>query len=685
MCMCEYPTIVDPKWFINLTNVDIPNDICWLLSLGPKFSLPIQQKEFPIFKFIADIENVLTCDINEESRETKRSKVSHLLNKQKFSNEIKSPIDAEIIRIYKNTHQFFNRNKDLVIVLADKGNRTVVMTKTDYKSKMFDLLSDQNTYRSLPYDTSDALHARLIYMATRLKKNKWINEEDYNKIVMYNSAMPKIYGQPKVHKPQIPHRPVVASYESPNYKASSFLAEILKHLTKHSKYNIKNAFEFVERVSKLKLNHNELCVSFDVVSLFTNVPLDLIEQILKDRWNEIQLYTSIPETEFFQMLNFVLRDCNQFIYNNTIYKQLDGVPMGLPLSPILADIVMEYILDMALSKLNYHLTECIKYVDDLFLIIPKHLIHHTLAMFNSIHPKIQFTHELENHGELPFLDVLVLHNHDGSIEFNWYSKPTSSDRLLSYLSNHPINQKLNVIDNLIRRVFGLSSKRFHHQNSNVIKSLLISSNYPLKLIKQRIKKYFCAINSINNSNANVANSQSSQNVPNETQYRGLHYSQLSSLNIGKLLCKDIPQLRLGYKPIVTNRSVFSKPKQKTSKGNMYNVVYKIPCYGDGFNAICDDCYVGTTGHKLNGRTDQHVDDIKSFNLNNDLDGTTALVHHYYEAGHVPNIDEVSILAVEHNYTKRKVLESLHILSQPNTINFRRDTDNISTAYKSLLS
>lgn len=80
--------------------------------------------------------------------------------------------------------------------------------------------------------------------------------------------------------------------------------------------------------------------------------------------------------------------------------------MVSPLSPILSDIVMEYILDQAISKLNYNLEVCIKYVDDLFLIIPAHLIDYTLAVFNSIYHKIHFTHEIEVNNQLPFLDVI---------------------------------------------------------------------------------------------------------------------------------------------------------------------------------------------------------------------------------------------------------------------------------------
>lgn len=541
---------------------------------------------------------------------------------------------------------------------------------------------------------------------------------------MHNSAVPKIYGQPKIHKRGILLRPVVASYESQNYKAAKFLAGILKNLTRSSKYNVNNASHFVNKIRSIRLDKDECCVSFDVISLFTNVPLDLLEQILNDRWDDISVHTDIPKKEFFQLLNFTIRDCNQFIYKDTMYKQLEGVPMGLPLSPILADIVMEHVLDKALNSLNFKLKSCVKYVDDLFLVIPKKRLQETINIFNSINPKIQFTHEMEQNNILPFLDVLVIHNPDGSLLFDWYTKPTSSGRLLNYFSNHPLTQKLNVIDNLIKRVFSISSTPFHTKNRKIVTNTLLNNNYPTKLIEQRIRKYFCSRTSSttirsqnNNNNHNITNntvqptdnnnstipqinnnnstiqqininnnnaSTLSQN-PAEIQYRGILFDPSCTQNISKIVCKQIPGLKMGYKPHLTNRSVFSKPKQKTPKEQMYNVVYNIPCLGDGRRAVCNLSYVGTTGHRMDNRLDQHEDDLSTFNITNDLENTTAIVHHFYDTGHVPDRGKASILEVEHTYTKRKVLESLHILSRPNTMNFRRDTENISAAYRSLLS
>lgn len=396
-----------------------------------------------------------------------------------------------------------------------------------------------------------------------------------------------------------------------------------------------------------------------------------------------------------------------------MYKQLEGVPMGLPISPILADIVMEYLLDKALENLDYELKTCVKYVDDLFLVVPRDKISQTLNTFNSIHPSIQFTHEMENNNILPFLDVLVIHNPNGTLQFDWYTKPTSSGRLLNFLSNHPLTQKLNVMDNLIQRIFNISSPEFHAKNRKTIQDILTNNNYPPKLIQQRIKKYFCSLHSrhnivINNNNnssktqpinASIQQNNNSftqpinnnNNVtvqttnPTEIQFRGMLFDSSCSQNISKLVCKRVPDLKIGFKPYLTNRTVFTKPKQKTPLEQMYNVVYKIPCFGDGRKSKCDLSYVGTTGHRCGNRFDQHEDDLRTFNLTNDLDNSTAVVHHFYDTGHVPDRGKAKILEVQHTYTKRKVLESLHILTQPNTMNFRRDTDNISIAYKSLLN
>lgn len=599
------------------------------------------------------------------------------------------PIKAEIVSIYKRTQKFLRLNKDLVVTSADKGNRTVVMSKSMYEQKMMEHLSDNKVYKKLDFDTTELLHGRSIYICQALKKQQFITDEEYDHMAMHNASAPKVYGQPKVHKRGNPLRLIVASYESPAYNIALFLTKILNNLTSNSKYNVRNATSFIDRILNTKLSLVCKMVSFDVVSLFTNIPLDLVEMIIENRWNEIEQFTTIPRPQFMQLLNFATRDCNQFTYKNTMYKQIDGLPMGLPLSPILADLVMEYVLDQAISMLNYQLKECVKYVDDLFLIIPSSMIEYTRDIFNSIHHKIQFTIVEETNHVLPFLDVLLIHGQDHSIHFDWYSKPTSSGRIMSYFSNHPLTHKLNVMDNLIKRLLELSSRNLHWKNTKLAKRILTENGYPTKLIDQRIKRFHWVKsrqNSTVNNQANVSQSSgTSRNInPQEpARYKALQFNSSCSQNIGKILCRGIDDVKLGYKPTMKNGSMFTKLKQKTPITGMYDVVYNLPCLGDGRRAKCNLRYIGQTGRKTLVRTDEHVEDIKAFNQNGELEGSTALVHHYYESGHVPDTENISILEVEHSYPKRRVLESLHIMTNP-SMNFRKDTDNISSVYRSLI-
>ncbi len=93
-------------------------------------------------------------------------------------------------------------------------------------------------------------------------------------------------------------------------------------------------------------------------------------------------------------------------------------------------------------------------------------------------------------------------------------------------------------------------------------------------------------------------------------------------------------------------------------------------------------YVGHTGNKFGVRKGQHNTDILNSHDCPASKGQTALVRHFQD-GHAPDFEKASILDVEPIEFKRKVLESLHILTN-DTMNFRQYTDNIDTVYHSIL-
>ena len=93
-------------------------------------------------------------------------------------------------------------------------------------------------------------------------------------------------------------------------------------------------------------------VSFDVQSLFTNVPLDLtIDIILKKVYNNKEMDTKINKNEMKNLLLLCTKHA-QFTFNNEIYIQSDGVAMGSPLGPILAGIFMVDLERTVVPKLS---------------------------------------------------------------------------------------------------------------------------------------------------------------------------------------------------------------------------------------------------------------------------------------------------------------------------------------------
>ena len=86
--------------------------------------------------------------------------------------------------------------------------------------------------------------------------------------------------------------------------------------------------------------------------------------------------------------------------------------MGNPTAPSLAQVVTDDLLDAAIAECSIPLPHLKKYVDDLFLLLPGDQVETVLNIFNSQHPNIQFTVELEKDSSLPFLDMMLYRNED---------------------------------------------------------------------------------------------------------------------------------------------------------------------------------------------------------------------------------------------------------------------------------
>ena len=97
-----------------------------------------------------------------------------------------------------------------------------------------------------------------------------------------------------------------------------------------SKYTIKDTKYFIEKIKKEHIPNDHLLVSFDVKSLFTNVPLDqTIEIILNRVYKKNEISTDMTKSEMKELLNLCTKSVH-FTFDDNIYVQNDGVAMGSP-------------------------------------------------------------------------------------------------------------------------------------------------------------------------------------------------------------------------------------------------------------------------------------------------------------------------------------------------------------------
>ena len=91
----------------------------------------------------------------------------------------------------------------------------------------------------------------------------------------FKGAIPRFYGLPKIHEVSLPLRPIVSFIISHTYNQSKFLSRILSSILVN-RYSVRNFIEFVDYVQNFTISENEILVSFDVVGLFTSVPVDKV-------------------------------------------------------------------------------------------------------------------------------------------------------------------------------------------------------------------------------------------------------------------------------------------------------------------------------------------------------------------------------------------------------------------------
>ena len=164
-------------------------------------------------------------------------------------------------------------------------------------------------YQVIKKDPIDRLFRKLTEMVLTLNPNGSLDETTYKQLRPQHKQPPRIYGLPKIHKPNIPLRPTVSYVNTFAYNLSSYLSSILSPLAGRSIYTVQNSTKFVQQIKPITISDHKTIVSFDVESLFTNVPIKgAIEAALRRLQTDDKLSsrTTLSPSQIAQLLEFTL-------------------------------------------------------------------------------------------------------------------------------------------------------------------------------------------------------------------------------------------------------------------------------------------------------------------------------------------------------------------------------------------
>ncbi|XP_053691812.1 uncharacterized protein LOC128740298 [Sabethes cyaneus] len=355
--------------------------------------------------------------------------------------------------------------------------------------------------------------------------------------------------------------------------------------------------------------------------------------------------------------------------------------MGNPISPTVADLVMETLLENVIKEIRCEIPVVKKYVDDLFLVIPADKVEEILDTFNRYNSNLQFTCEKEQNRRLPFLDMVVIRQPDQSIKTEWYCKPMASGRFIDYLSTHPLHMKTNMVNNFIRRVREFSTNLTKEATNEIIKQQLKINHYPTTFIHR-------CLNSTA-SRAVVVPAQS----PEPIIYKPLIYVEKLTSRLKKTFRTDFPNISLATRNEFTIKKLFTNTKDNIPTEMKTNVIYRIPCRD------CQASYVGLTSNQLKKRISNHRSNIKQMEalidatsrsnptitheLSN-LREKTALLAHCIDTRHRFALDDTRVVDQHRRQTALPILEVCHITNTDHTVNKRSDVDCLSSTYAAIL-
>jgi hypothetical protein len=444
--------IVPKETVINLSDQKLDDGVFSLLQKGLNYA--VAPRAVPIEEILASVEKALLTLPVENAEEARQETVRIIKTVSRTRDNLTKNERAALRTLKNNTH--------LTILPADKGNATVILNTSDYKQKIASPLDD-SAYMKLTKDPTDSIERK----TTQLLKKSSLKDDLCKHLRPSGSRSPRLYDLPKIHKEGVPLRHIVSIIGAHTYQLAKHITGFLNKLAGNLTHHVKNSIHFTQILENLQVQPGDLMVSFDVVSLFTKVPVEDSLSLLSHHF-----------TDYILALFKLVLTSTYFCFDGQYFEPTDGVATGSPLSPVIANFFVEDFEEKTLNQATLKPPCWYRYVNDTFVIFPhgKDNLTEFLEHLNGLHKNIQFTMEIED-GHIKFLDIDIYRKSDGSLGHKVYRKPTHTNLYLHQLSHHHSANKHFVLSSLTHRARALCDQESLAHELEFLTTVLKNNKY----------------------------------------------------------------------------------------------------------------------------------------------------------------------------------------------------------------
>ena len=438
--------------------------------------------------------------------------------------------------------------------------------------------------------------SRVTNKLKELREQQKIDEPTYKKMNPKEGLPPqppRLYGTAKVHKTDIPSRPVLSMPGSVYHPIAKVVTEWL-NVVPECQINTSTK-KIADSLKDVKLDEDEVMVSFDVSSLYTNVPVQEAIDVCADLlYSGDHQLPPVDKETFKELLS--LCTCNVVMKTHDgFYRQVDSLAMGSPPA------------NGWLSRFDARVKGDAKlfarYMDDILRSIKRSELRQKLAEINSYHHCLKFTIEEENEQfSLPFLDMLIYRL--GRLLYStWYNKPTDTGLVMNYHALAPRRYKRSVVEGFIYRIHrACSTWRNFHVSLEKAKGILERNQYPPAFYEPLIQK---ALDKIVGSAGGESISERSKPEDHANTNESISKQLVFIEYRGKVTddyCRALRKINAPCQPVLTLRklkTVMPSLKPAVDKRVRNHIVYRITC------PQCKLCYIGACTRCLDVRFGEH--------------------------------------------------------------------------------